>query len=112
MIKYLVQALPPFFLLMSTASAQVDANLADRAALDGVKGIGPTTSQAILVERRRNGPYRDWSDFEQRVPGIGERRALALSGSGLTVDGKGRPDRLPAAKPAVSPAAFPAARQR
>ncbi len=73
-------------------SAQVDANRADRAALDGVKGIGPTLSQAILQERKRGGLYRDWADLERRVKGIGERRALALSESGLVVDGKGRAD--------------------
>jgi competence protein ComEA len=72
------------------ASAQVDANRADQAALDGVRGIGPTLSRAILDERKRHGAFRDWSDLEQRVKGIGERRALALSESGLVVDGQGR----------------------
>lgn len=73
-----------------SAWAQVDANRADQAALDGVKGIGPTLSHAILAERKRGGQYRDWADLEKRVKGIGERRALALSESGLVVDGKGR----------------------
>jgi competence protein ComEA len=61
------------------AHAQVDANRADQAALDGIKGIGPTISRAILDERKRHGAFRDWADLEQRVKGIGERRALALS---------------------------------
>jgi competence protein ComEA len=73
------------------ASAQVDANHADQAALDGVKGIGPTLSHAILQERKR-GLFRDWDDLERRVSGIGELRALALSESGLVVDGRGRAD--------------------
>src|SRR6476660_9359528 len=80
-------ALPAAF-----ACAQVDANRADQAALDGVKGIGPTLSSAILQERKRHGAFRDWADLEQRVRGIGERRALALSDSGLVVDGRGRAD--------------------
>jgi competence protein ComEA len=75
-----------------TANAQVDANRADQAALDGVKGIGPTLSHAILEERKRHGAFRDWDDLERRVKGIGERRALALSESGLVVDGRGRAD--------------------
>lgn len=73
------------------AVAQVDANRADQAALDGVKGIGPTLSHAILQERKR-GLFRDWEDLERRVSGMGERRALALSEAGLVVDGRGRAD--------------------
>ncbi|WP_151447386.1 helix-hairpin-helix domain-containing protein [Lacisediminimonas profundi] len=92
MIKQLLQITALALLFAGPACAQVDANFADQAALDGVKGIGPTISHAILDERRRRGLYKDWADLEQRVKGMGERRALALSEAGLTVDGKGKAD--------------------
>ena len=76
----------------SLAQAQVDANYADQAALDGVKGIGPTISRAILDERKRRGRFKDWPDLEQRVPGMGERRSITLSAHGLVVEGKARSD--------------------
>ena len=88
MLRKLVLGLGALFFATSLAWARVDANTADQAALDGIKGLGPTTSKAILAERKRNGHYRDWSDFIQRVPGIGERNAVQLSQAGLTVNGK------------------------
>lgn len=92
MINRLLQILVMTLCVAGPAMAQVEANRADRAALDGVKWIGPTISNAILDARKRGGPFKSWPDFEQRVKGIDERRALALSEAGLTVDGKGRPD--------------------
>ncbi|MDB5796905.1 MAG: hypothetical protein JWP36_807 [Paucimonas sp.] len=79
-------------LFFTAARAQVDANFADQAALDGVKGLGPVMSHAILAERRRNGLFKDWPDLERRVKGMGEQRSLALSEAGLLVDGRGRPN--------------------
>lgn len=68
--------------------AAVDVNSADQAALDGVAGVGPATSKAILVEREKNGNFKDWADLERRVKGIGSRNAVKLSAAGLTVAGK------------------------
>ncbi len=77
------------------ASARVDVNSADQAALDGIKGLGPTTSKAILAERHTNGKFRDWADFENRVRGIGKKKSAQLSRAGLTVSGKSKPGALP-----------------
>jgi len=83
-----------FFLMVAllvaaigSAFAQVDVNKADQAALDGIKGIGPSTSKAILDERKK-GEFKDWADFESRVKGIGDKSAAKLSAAGLTVNGK------------------------
>lgn len=72
------------------ALVPVDVNKADQAALDGVKGIGPATSKAILDERKRAGPFKDWNDFAARVKGIGDKRATSLSKNGLTVNGQAK----------------------
>lgn len=77
-----------FILLSGLAHAQVEVNTADQPALDRIEGIGPAISRVILAERKRAGNFRDWADFETRVHGVGERRALALSQAGLTVNGK------------------------
>lgn len=68
--------------------AAVDLNKATAADLDSIKGIGPSTSSRILSERK-NAPFKDWQDFIQRVPGIGDKRAAQLSTHGLTVNGTG-----------------------
>ena len=73
------------------AFAQVDVNKADQAALDGIKGLGPTKSKAILAERSKAGSFKDWADFEARVKGIAEKSATKLSEAGLTVNGQARP---------------------
>ncbi len=72
------------------AAAKVDVNQADQAALDGIKGVGPRTSQAILDERQKGGKFKNWADLEQRVKGIKKKSAVRLSDAGLTVDGKPR----------------------
>ena len=88
MIKQLTLAVMTMVASMGFAMAQVDVNKADAAALDGIKGIGPKTSKAIIDERTKGGPFKDWSDFEKRVQGVGEKSAKKLSTAGLTVGGK------------------------
>lgn len=73
-------------LLAATAHAGIDVNTATEADLDGLRGIGPATTRAIL-EQRAQRPYADWGDLLARVPGLGGKRAQALSEAGLTVDG-------------------------
>lgn len=68
------------------AMAAVDVNEATVADLDSIKGIGPGTSAKIL-EERKGAKFKDWDDFIQRVPGIGDKRAVKLSAEGLTVNG-------------------------
>lgn len=89
MMKKLLMAIAALLATMSFAFAQVDVNKADAAALDSVKGIGPAKSKAILEERKK-GDFKDWSDFEQRVKGIGDKNAIKLSEAGLQVNGKSK----------------------
>ena len=73
-------------LYAAAAFAAVDVNTARAAELDGVKGIGPTMSKRILDERKK-GKFKDWSDLISRVKGLGEASAGKLSAEGLTVNG-------------------------
>jgi competence protein ComEA len=99
MMKKLLMAVAALVATMGFAFAQVDVNKADAAALDSVKGIGPAKSKAILDERTKGGPFKDWADFEMRVKGVGEKNAVKLSEAGLQVNGKAR-DGAAEAKPA------------
>ena len=89
MFKKAVAVFLGLAVIVGTAMAQVDVNKADQAALDGIKGIGPAKSSVILEERKK-GAFKDWSDFEARVKGIGGKSAVRLSEAGLTVNGKAR----------------------
>lgn len=68
-------------------AASVDVNKATDAQLDAVKGIGPVTTKAIMAERKK-GDFKSWQDFIDRVKGIGDKKAEALSKEGLTVNGE------------------------
>lgn len=75
-------------LLYAAASfAAVEANTASAAELDGIKGIGPGLSGRI-IEERKSGDFKDWSDFIGRVSGVGDKTAARFSKEGLTVNGK------------------------
>jgi competence protein ComEA len=82
--------------------AAVDANKATAAELDGIKGIGPSISSKILDERKK-GNFKDWTDFISRVKGLGEANAAKFSAEGLTVNGAAF--KAAAAAPAAAPAA-------
>lgn len=68
------------------AFAAVDVNKADQAQLESIKGIGPAISGKILDERKK-GSYKDWTDLVDRVRGVGEGNAAKFSAEGLTVNG-------------------------
>ena len=87
MIRKLTLAVAALIATMGIAFAQVDVNKADAAALDAIKGVGPTLSKAILEERAK-GQFKDWADFQKRVKGVGEKRAAKLSSAGLLVAGR------------------------
>jgi len=70
------------------AHAAVDANQANQAELETVKGIGPGLSAKIL-EARKAGAFKSWADMVERVPGIGAGNAARFSQAGLTVAGAG-----------------------
>lgn len=86
MLKKLVIVIG-LFASMGFVIADVDVNKGDQAAFDGVKGLGPSTSKAIIAERNKGGSFQDWPDFQARVKGIGEKSAIKLSDAGLTVNG-------------------------
>lgn len=73
-------------LLSPVAQAVGDVNRVDATRLQSVKGIGPKMAERIVTERRRS-PFRDWDDFIDRMPGVGERKARGFSAQGLTVNG-------------------------
>jgi competence protein ComEA len=88
MFKRFLMVVAGFIASMSIAvAAQIEVNSADQAALDGVKGLGPVTSKAIL-EERKNGEFKDWTDLEKRVKGVSHKRSLKLSQAGLIVNGQ------------------------
>ena len=66
--------------------AAVDVNKATAADLDSIKGIGPGISAKILDERKK-GNFKDWTDLIDRVKGLGEGNAAKFSTEGLTVNG-------------------------
>jgi competence protein ComEA len=117
MIKKLMFAIAALVATMSLAFAQVDVNKADAAALDGIKGVGPSMSKAILAERTKGGDFKDWADFESRVKGVKEKKAIQFSKAGLQVNGKSKeggemvaeqPKAEKSAKTKETPAAKPA----
>lgn len=67
------------------AQAAVDANQANQAELETIKGIGPGLSGKIL-EARKGAPFKDWSDLVDRVGGVGPGNAARFSQAGLTVN--------------------------
>jgi competence protein ComEA len=89
MYKKLMLAAATLLVGMQLAWGQVDVNKADAAALDGIRGLGPAKTKAILEERKK-GEFKDWADFEARVKGIGEKNAAKLSEAGLQVNGKSK----------------------
>ena len=97
MIKKLMLAIAALAASTSFAFAQVDVNKADAAALDGVKGVGPSMSKAILDERAK-GEFKDWADLQKRVKGMGDKKAAKLSEAGLQVNGKAKEGAAMAAK--------------
>ena len=100
MWKKLFLAVAAMIVTMGFSFADVDVNKADQAALDGVKGLGPAKSKAIIAERSKNGNFKDWADFETRVKGIGDKNSTKLSVAGLTVNGQ--PKAGAATKPIAS----------
>lgn len=69
------------------AKAEVDVNQADVAALDSIRGIGPSMSRQILAERESS-TFKNWGDLMARIPGIKAKAAAKLSTQGMTVNGQ------------------------
>jgi competence protein ComEA len=98
MMKQLMLAVATLVASMGFAFAQVDVNRADSAALDSIKGVGPSMSKAIIDERTKGGAFKDWADFQKRVKGVADKRAAQLSKAGLQVNGQAK-DGAPMATP-------------
>lgn len=106
MLKKLLLATVALMTMVNFAFAGIDVNKADQAALDSVRGIGPTMSKAILDERKKGGDFKDWNDLQVRVKGIGDKSSEKFSQAGLTVNGESKAGVKAAAKkePAVASA--------
>jgi DNA polymerase III alpha subunit len=100
-MKRVLFALTTLVAAMSVAFAAIDVNKASAAELDSVKGIGPAMSKRIIDERSAKGSFKDWSDFDMRVKGIGEKSSIKLSSAGLTVNGQAMAN-APVTKPATT----------
>ena len=73
--------------LWSSNALAVEVNSADQSALESVRGLGPSKAQAILAERKKNGPFKDAADLHSRVKGVGEKTVERLMSNGLTING-------------------------
>lgn len=110
MLKTLLGAL--LALCTAAAFAGVDVNKADQAALDSVKGIGPSLATKLLDERKK-GNFKDWNDLIGRVSGVGAGNAARFSAAGLTVNDASYAGAPPAAaKTAPAPAKAATAAQK
>ncbi len=97
MVRFLIALVLAAFAF--AAQAAVDANKANQADLETVKGIGPGLSAKILAARK-SGEFKGWTDLVDRVGGIGPGNAARFSQAGLTVAGAAY-----AGAPATAPAA-------
>lgn len=86
MIRNILIAAATALAFAFNAFAAVEANQASQADLETVKGIGPGLSTKIL-DARKAGPFKDWSDMVERVSGVGPGNAARFSQAGLTVAG-------------------------
>lgn len=87
-INFIMAAFVGLFLFSGHAYAKVEINSADQAALESVRGLGPSKAKAILLERKKNGPFKDAADLHTRVKGIGEKTVERLMQNGLTINSK------------------------
>jgi competence ComEA-like helix-hairpin-helix protein len=58
---------------------RVMINIAPVDELAKLRAIGPKLAQQIVVERQKNGPYKNLLELTGRVKGIGKQKALAIA---------------------------------
>jgi len=86
MFRILIATLIAVFALSAQAAqAAVEVNKANQAELETVKGIGPGLSGKIL-DARKAGEFKNWTDLVDRVSGVGPGNAARFSQGGLTVN--------------------------
>lgn len=66
--------------------AGIEINQATEAELDGIKGLGPSSTARILAARKQSA-FKDWEDVIKRVSGVRAASAAKLSAAGLVVNG-------------------------
>lgn len=71
--------------LLNASLAALELNTANEAELDGLRGLGPS-STALILESRASAPFIDWADFMRRVKGIKDQKAADLSKQGLRIN--------------------------
>jgi competence protein ComEA len=84
LVKLITTAL--LALASAAAFAAVDVNKANQAELESIKGIGPSMSSKI-VDARKTGAFKDWTDLQARVKGVRSGNSAKFSADGLTVNG-------------------------
>jgi competence protein ComEA len=99
MFKKILATMAMLFAVASFAA--VDVNKGTAADLDGIKGVGPAMSKRIL-DARKEGEFKDWPDFMQRIKGVKEKKAEKLSAEGLTVNGQAFGGQASAPAPATA----------
>lgn len=82
----------------------LDVNTASAKELAEITGISPATAAEIVEERRKGGPFSNWTDLVRRVVGLGAtKNAVLASMGGLVVDGDSLPGVPPDPSMAVAP---------
>jgi competence protein ComEA len=69
----------------------LEVNLASRAELESLPGLGPSLVDKLLTARSQ-ASFSDWADLLHRVHGIGPAKAKKLAAFGLRVNGLAYPD--------------------
>lgn len=80
-----------FTRVIHSAYAQVDANAANVATLQSIKGINSVKAEAIVKERDTHGPYQDMADLATRVKGLGQKSVTKLQQQGLAISAAVKP---------------------
>lgn len=70
--------------LLAQPQQQLEVNMATRAELESLPGLGPSLVQRLLDGR----PFSGWADLMQRVAGVKAATARKLSAAGLRVAGQ------------------------
>jgi len=68
-----------------TPNKRLDLNLADRAQLESLSGLGVKKVALILSEREQHGPFKSLEDLSKRVKGIGLKNLKRMREAGLYV---------------------------
>ncbi len=62
-------AAAPAAVAQKPAMAPMDVNTATAKDLDKLPTIGKARAAAIVAERGKGGPFKDWADFDKRMTG-------------------------------------------